>query len=123
MIYTSNFARCGNDERAVSIALMPPDWYKGKEYRKLAPPKYLLNDYKYNGLSKEDYREIYYADVLSRLNPCSVIHDLSTLGDDVILLCWESASEFCHRFLVTEWLNQQLELDIEEYIEGGFCNL
>lgn len=119
MIYTSNFTRCGNDPRAVSIALYPPNWYKGKEYRKLMPPKWLIDEYhKYYDI--EMYTEYFYSDILSRLNACQVIHDLYNIGDDVILLCWESASEFCHRFLVSEWLNKQLNITVEEYIDGGF---
>lgn len=116
MIYTSNFSRCGTDSRAVSIALKSPDWYKGREYKRLAPPYWLLEDYHKNK-DVESYSLYYYSDVLSRLNPCEIIHEL---GYNVILLCWESPGDFCHRHLVSEWLNKELDLGIEEYIEGGF---
>jgi hypothetical protein len=116
LIYTSNFSRCGSDNRAVSIALKSPDWYKGREYKRLAPPYWLLEDYHKNK-DIESYSFYYYSDVLSRLNPCEIVNEL---GDDVILLCWESPSDFCHRHLVSEWLNKELDLGIEEYIEGGF---
>jgi len=115
LIYTSNFSRCGNDIRAVSIAIKPPEWYRGREYKKLAPPFWLLNEYKANQ-DIELYTQYFYADVLSRLNACQVIHDL---GDDVILLCWEAAGQFCHRHLVADWLYKEVGLEIEEYIENG----
>ena len=115
MIYTSNFSRCGSNEKAISIAIKSPEWYKGREYKKLAPPYWLLKEY-HEGLSIEDYKLYYYSDVLSRLNACEVIHDL---GNDAILLCWESASEFCHRHLVSDWLKKELNLNVEEYMENS----
>jgi hypothetical protein len=115
LIYTSNFARCATNIQAVSIALKSPEWYKGREYKKLAPPNWLLQDY-HKGLSIEDYELYYYSEVLSRLNACEVVHDL---GNNAILLCWESASDFCHRHLVAKWLNKEIGIEVEEYIEGG----
>lgn len=119
LIYTSNFARCGNHANAVSIALKPPEWYKGREYKRLAPPFWLLQEY-HNGLPKEDYELYYYSEVLSHLNPCEVVH---AIGDGSIILCWESASDFCHRHLVSGWINKELGIEVEEYIDNSFLNI
>lgn len=53
------------------------------------------------------YREI----ILDSLDAKEVYEEL---GENSILLCWESSEKFCHRHLVAEWLNGKLGLDIEE---------
>jgi uncharacterized protein (DUF488 family) len=36
------------------------------------------------------------------------------LGEDAILLCWESPEKFCHRHLVADWLSKKLDIKITE---------
>ena len=44
--------------------------------------------------------------------PISIIH-LSG-GRDIVLVCYEGPSKFCHRHLVAEWLNKY-GYDVEEW--------
>jgi len=36
------------------------------------------------------------------------------LGEDSILLCWEKSGDFCHRRLVAEWLEKELNVKVNE---------
>jgi DNA-directed RNA polymerase subunit N (RpoN/RPB10) len=78
-----------------------------------SPPVYLIgavNRYK-AGLSWPDYVKEYQRNVLDKLDPAKVLSDL---GDEAILLCWEKTREECHRRLVAEWLEKNLDIKIPE---------
>ena len=108
---TSNYWTIGKDNsKAVSIAGRAPDWYSGREYKKLAPKLRFFKKYKKDG-DKEYYTEQYYKEVLNKLDPKKVYEEL---GEDAILLCHEKPNQFCHRHIVSKWLNQKLGLKITE---------
>lgn len=48
------------------------------------------------------YIEHYYADVLKNLNPENLFNPLK---NNDVLLCYEKSGDFCHRYIVGEWLN------------------
>ena len=57
------------------------------------------------------YIKHFYAEVLDQLDAANVIKELNNLvsnvnGKDIALICYEKPSDFCHRHLVAEWLNQ-----------------
>jgi len=110
MIYTSYYRKSGNHPRAVSIAGKAPRWYRGKEYKVLAPKYWFFKKYKEDG-NKEFYTERYYAEVLDKLDPSKVLEDI---GEDAILICWEEPGKFCHRHLVARWLREKLDIEVEE---------
>lgn len=116
MIYTSYFAKLKSlpeDIIPISICAKSPNWYKGLQYKKLAPTYDILMKYKQDG-NKEDYIKSFNEQVLSRLNPSEAVFDLGKLADkdntyysyDICLLCYEKSSDFCHRHLVAEWLRK-----------------
>lgn len=45
-MFTSYFAKNANNKNAVSISGKCPEWYKGKEYKKLAPKFWFFAKYK-----------------------------------------------------------------------------
>jgi len=107
---TSYFAKSSKNPDAISIALSSPKWYAGKEYKKLAPPYWLLKKV------KEDHDEAYYTEqyqkeVLDKLDPKTVFEEL---GENAVLLCWEAPNRFCHRKLVAKWLQEHLNIEIKE---------
>lgn len=58
--------------------------------------------------SKQWYIEKYNETVLSKLNVKEMfqkMYDISK-GKNIILLCYETPKKFCHRHLVSEWLNR-----------------
>lgn len=108
---TSYYSKNANDPNAVSIAAKAPKWYKGREYKKLAPKYWFFKKYKEDG-NEEFYTEQYYKEVLNKLNPREVYNEL---GEDAILLCWEAPDKFCHRHIVAEWLFDNIGAEVKEY--------
>jgi uncharacterized protein (DUF488 family) len=109
MIFTSNFSKNGYNENAVAICGKSPEWYFGKEYKKLAPKYWFFVKYKQDR-DEEFYIKNYYAEVLSQLDPKKVYEEL----DGKILLCYEKETDFCHRFLVADWLEYNLGIKVDE---------
>ena len=107
---TSNYWTHGHNSNAVSIAARAPAWYKGRQYKKLAPQYWFFKKYKQDG-DEKFYTEQYYKEVLDKLDPQKVYEEL---GEDAILLCYEKPNDFCHRHIVSEWLNQKIGLNITE---------
>lgn len=128
MIYTSYFAKLKslpNNVLPIAICGKVPNWYKGLEYKKLAPK------YKFFMQWKETHDNRYYiehfqSEVLDNLNAHEVVLDLFNKLDDkskniifstkipldlnpkinIALICYEKPLDFCHRHLVSEWLNK-----------------
>ena len=107
---TSYYAKSGSMSNVVSIAGKAPSWYKGREYKKLAPKYWFFKKYKEDG-DEKFYTEQYQKEVLDKLDAQIVFNEL---GEDAILLCWESPEKFCHRHLVADWLNKKLDIKITE---------
>lgn len=114
MIYTSYFAKIKELEKnnlvPISICGKAPDWYKGLQYKKLAPKYEFFMKWKKNH-DNEYYIEHFEKEVLKQLSAVNVINELNYLvsnvnGKDIALICYEKPSDFCHRHLVAEWLIQ-----------------
>lgn len=114
MIYTSYFAKLKSlpdNIVPISICGKAPAWYKGLQYKKLAPKYDFFMKWKENH-DNNYYIKCFNEEVLGRLNAADVIADLSGLATygfntdekDVCLICYEKPSDFCHRHLVAEWL-------------------
>jgi len=94
---------------AVAISQGIPKYYRGKVYKKLAPPWSLVKE-----KDQEVFTELYKKQVLSKLQPAQVYAEL---GPSAILLCWEKPGVFCHRRVVAEWLEKHLGIRIPEWKE------
>jgi DNA repair photolyase len=105
MIQTSYFAKAASLPNAVAISQGIPTWYKGARYRLLAPSWDLIQI-----KDPELYKERYYREVLSKLDPLQVASDL----EGCILLCHEKDSTHCHRRIVAEWLEAALGIKVPE---------
>lgn len=115
MIYTSYFAKLkeleNHDIIPISICAKAPDWYKGLQYKKLAPKYGFFMEWKKNH-NNDYYVKRFQSEVLDKLIVCEVLEDLFALksledkGKGIALICYEKPSDFCHRHLVAEWLNQ-----------------
>ena len=122
MIYTSYFAKLNKlpeDIVPIFICGKAPDFYKGLQYKILAPTYDMFTRWKKDH-DNANYIIEYNTKVLSRLEPKRVINDLNNLsgGKDIALICYEKSSDFCHRHLVAEWLNSN-GYPCEEYNFGG----
>lgn len=109
---TSYFARY-KCELGVSIALVTPKWFIGNTYPDLFPTWLLVNAYKRSNrgaVAQDEYTEAYHLQVLDHLDPVKVYTDLK----DSVLLCYEVSHAFCHRHIVAQWLEDQLDIIVTE---------
>ena len=118
MIYTSYFAMIRNmpdNVIPVGISQYPPSWFNGSSLKEVAPPKELLLGYKKGGVTDEEYDCVYKKEVLYKLNVDAFIDALSFLSGvenvatnedvHVALCCFEKDGDFCHRHLLSDFLN------------------
>jgi hypothetical protein len=82
-----------------------------RKYQELSPKKEWFFKWKNGEFDNNQYINLYYETVLSKLNPEIVYEDLK---EDAILLCYEKPDDFCHRHLVAEWLNKNLKINVKE---------
>ena len=114
-IYTGNFANVKKYQAAglfpISIARFNR-YFKGAELKQLAPPGWLIN------YPEEKYRPEYEM-ILNSLKREDIISQVGILsgGKDAVLLCYERASEFCHRQMVAKWLSDVQEVKEFEFVQ------
>jgi len=102
----------------ISIALWEPrDTPRGyRRYPALAPRREMLR------MPQGRYRDIYFREILGRLDACQVADDLHRLAGEFepVLLCWErppfTSTNYCHRRMVAEWFAETLGLLVPEHI-------
>lgn len=103
-LYTSYFAKIKNGIGIkISIARYNPKWLKDNDisfwFKDLAPNEKLLKDYKYNGLSWDDYEKRYRNQIETDKMPQDLIQLISILdnGQNVTVYCYEKPTDNCHR--------------------------
>ena len=118
MIYTGYFQNVKKYEQAgltpISIAGYAPDYYKGIQFKTLAPKHSWWTEWHDKHLSNDWYKEKYQETVLDKLNPKVIANRLQAFGDNVVLLCYEKPGDFCHRRLVADWLSSA-GISVREY--------
>lgn len=119
-IYTSYFAKLRSlPENIIPISICgkAPEWYTGLQYKKLAPKYGFFMEWKKNH-DNNYYIEHFDSEVLNLLDAKTIYEELSKMsgGKDVVLICYEKPSDFCHRHLVAKWLAKN-GIPCEEYYE------
>jgi len=113
-IYTSYF---GNLKRLnsdgiipIGIAVYPPKWYKGQNYKRLAPASQMLR------MTIDEYDRMFQK-ILAYQSPRQVYDDLRRMsrGKPIALLCFELDRRECHRLQVAEWIEGQMGIKVPEY--------
>lgn len=115
ILYTSYFAKIkrGIGDK-ISIARFNPKWLNQNELfawcSNLAPSKELLNDYKYKGISWDEYTERYLKEIKyspkAQENISSIcVHLINE--NDITLYCYEKSADNCHRFLLAELFKEK----------------
>lgn len=122
-IYTSYFNNPIKlpPDRTLSLAItaFTPKWWNGDTFSIVAPPKELVLYYK-GSKNRRDvdleklqdfYIEYYVKKVLNELNPNEVANTLENIAnannkENIVLLCFEKTSDFCHRHVLRSWFNQ-----------------
>lgn len=136
MIYTSYFAQLRNmPENVIPISICgkAPDWYDGLQYKKLAPKYGFFTEWKKTH-DNNFYIEHFNDEVLKMLSVPKVLADLQMLIPDYIkskmdvpvwinkdwhiaLICYERPTDFCHRHLVSKWLNEN-HIECKEFTKN-----
>jgi len=112
MIYTSYFAKLKSlPDNIVPIAICAkvPSWYKGLQYKALAPKYEFFMKWKETH-NNDYYIECFNEQVLWELDQDEVLVELSRMAGEsnpsfehICLVCYEKPSDFCHRHLVADW--------------------
>ena len=121
---TGYFAKLKEYEEAgytpVSISRFKPPFFKGLEYKKVAPSADLLHAYKY-GKYKNDFAGYItkYMDGIAQMKATEVVKELEELTkvkeDRIILLCYEKPDNYCHRHYLASWLRTFGDIECKEY--------
>ena len=116
MIYTSYFAKLKSlpdNIVPISICGKAPDWYKGLQYKKLAPKYDFFMKWKENH-DNDYYIKCFNEQVLDEFKTEVIVAELSRMAGEsnnnfehICLICYEKPSDFCHRHLVADWLNEE----------------
>lgn len=117
---TSCFKNYTGSGRIIISRGYPRDLGSGyKIYRALAPGEWFrFSEYK---ASQDKFRERYFREILSVLNPQAVYDHLHKLAGDAepVLLCWEKdpskPDDWCHRRMVANWFHDALGVNVPEY--------
>lgn len=104
MLYTSYYAIDGKHPDAVAISATQPDFYEGPVYNLLAPTMEMVLASKNGQIDHDEYTKQYF-ELLHKRNvtPDKVLKDIRQQS---IMLCYEKSTDFCHRHLVAQWINQ-----------------
>ena len=119
MIYTSNYKSISSTQYktySISGDGGKKASYQGETYPSLKP-KYSFWKIWHDQIGKISeqenrryYIEEYWEKVLKKLDPEEVYRDL----DHSILLCYEESNEFCHRHIISSWLELFLNIEVAE---------
>jgi hypothetical protein len=114
-LYTSNFASIKKDRsiRVIPITRFTPKWIDCEfEMKELSPKSLTLLKYKKGEINDKEY--IYaFDDVLRELLPLNVIE--TCIDKDSAFTCFCGKGAFCHRHLVAEWIERELDIIINEF--------
>lgn len=113
-VFTSNYARSGKHLNAYAISVYPPNWYEGKSLSFLAPDLQTVLAYKHHNLSQKEYIIQYLKHITRHGQTAQDLYD--KIPDGAILLCYESPSDFCHRFIFSKWIFNTLNIEIPEIL-------
>ena len=124
MVYTSSYINC-NTNKYHTLSISKDKGlaanYNKDYYLKLAPLETFFRVWRNNpdNLSEEEnnkyYIREYYYNVLEKLDPSEVYKEI----DNSILLCYEDNDMFCHRHIVSAWLELFLNIVIFEVKENN----
>lgn len=122
MIYTSYLANPvlkHSSEKYFIVGIMrySPSWYKGLNCTELAPSASSLNYLKQTGDSLDKYKNFIqmYIDELKTVDVAGVLAYLTQTTDkDIVLCCYETSDEFCHRHILAGYCKSVLGIEISE---------
>ena len=121
MIFTGYYAKLNKYKEAglepVAISGKRPDFYEGLYYSDFAPRWEMFKRWKDGEITNEGYTKEYkaYLDTLDESEIEFDFQDYDAGRKDVVLLCYEKPSDFCHRHVLADWLEEKFGWKVEEY--------
>ncbi len=114
-IYTSNYARHSANPNAIGISLIVPEWYEGTTQPNLAPTSDMVFSLKRDkkGYNQRKYVRDY-IDLMHerKINPHKLV---KSWEPNTILLCYETPTDFCHRRILADWIQEHTGFVIPEW--------
>ena len=119
--YFANFRKLDKNKYiAVSIARITPVGFDIK-VEEFAPEKSTLFNYKNGKINEEQYTKEYTEQLDELFDDGIMVNTLSRLNSlekrynkEVVLLCYEGKEKFCHRHILSKYINDKFNLDIRE---------
>ena len=119
--YFANFRKLDKNKYiAVSIARITPVGFDIK-VEEFAPEKSTLFNYKNGKINEEQYTKEYTEQLDELFDDGIMVNTLSRLNDlekrynkEVVFLCYEGKEKFCHRHILSKYINDKFNLDIRE---------
>lgn len=117
-IFTGYFGKSRSYDKdiiKVSIALSKSRFVKvDEEYKSLAPDWYILKAIKSGGSTQDYYTN--FVKLLESRGVSAMLDDIVKIskangGRDVVLMCYEKLTDFCHRHIVADEFNKLLTED------------
>jgi len=115
-IYTSYYGNIDSIPAGiikVGISNWMPSKTDAEHLEELAPPRPLLEMYEEGLINAEEYTILYTEDILDKLDPKEIAEKVN----NSVMLCWEQPPRFCHRRVVAKWLEDNLNIVVEELSE------
>lgn len=110
-IYTSYYANMRNIDQSkyklISVSKFMPQGIDMPKFAILCPDLELLRRYKNHEINEDGYRREYITNQLNFINKLNVVNFLLQIseGKDIVFMCYEAPGKFCHRGILTEWLD------------------
>lgn len=137
-LFTSYYANYRNIPKSyicIGISRVCPEWFADNssldnfmfiKSNFLAPSEELLNSYKNNSITQEDYKKQYVQQIYTLLNNSIGYKDLaqwikdliktfSDKYDGIVFMCYERPEEFCHRHILRNILNNVYNIECKEF--------
>jgi uncharacterized protein YeaO (DUF488 family) len=117
-IYTSYFAKAKlfPSHLFIKTAVCYKTPFSIGIWNSVVPSAELVFGMKRGEITKEYYEECYYQMLLDRKDQIAQnIPYLKNGERDVVLLCYEKPTDWCHRHILARFLNEHFDLDIQEY--------
>ena len=122
--YFAKFSRLNDEEKnkyyPIAISTTIPKWFK--DYREhhtfISPPNNLPFRYKNGDISWEEFTKEY-IEFLDELEKIQSIYDYYKMieleeNKEIVLLCYESTKDNCHRHILSDYIERKNNIIIEE---------
>jgi len=97
-------------DMGVAICIYPPIDWSGLRFSALEPERDIFFAIKNGQITQNEYEKLYRENTLGKLDPQNIYN----MFKHNVLLCWET-SGFCHRFIVAQWIYENIGIEVPEW--------